>query len=158
DQRTNAPVDPFGVDWSALTAPQFNQRFRLRQDPGPANALGDVKFMFPNVHNVYLHDTPSRELFARTDRSFSSGCIRVERPLELAAHLLEGLPGWDPQRIRASVARRVETTVTLLQPVPVHLQYWTAFLDDDGRLNYRRDLYQRDAAVLDALRADPPGV
>lgn len=158
DQRTNGSVDPSSVDWGSLTAAQFNQRFRLRQDPGPANALGDVKFMFPNPHNVYLHDTPSRELFARTDRSFSSGCIRVERPLELAAYLLGGLPGWNPQRIRSTVDRRVETTVTLPEAVPVHLQYWTAFVDDDGRLNYRRDLYQRDDAVLNALRADPPGL
>ncbi|MDX1494860.1 MAG: L,D-transpeptidase family protein, partial [Longimicrobiales bacterium] len=87
-QATNQPVDPATVDWNAMTGSEFNRRYRLRQDPGPTNALGDVKFMFPNKHNVYLHDTPSRELFQRVSRSFSSGCIRVQDPLALAEYLL----------------------------------------------------------------------
>lgn len=158
DLRTNSAVNPASVDWSAMTAAQFNQRYRLRQNPGPMNALGDVKFMFPNRHNVYLHDTPSRELFANVERAFSSGCIRVERALELAEYLLQDNPSWNRDRIRRAVAARSETTVTLPTAVPVHLQYWTAFMDDEGRLNYRRDLYGRDAAVLAALRSAPPGV
>ncbi len=158
DRRTNAVVDPATIDWSSMTAERFNQEYRLRQDPGPANALGDVKFMFPNTWNVYLHDTPARELFGSTERAFSSGCIRVDRPLELAAWLLRELPGWDADRIRRTVDARTETTVTLPAPVPVHLQYLTAFVDDEGLLHFRRDLYERDAAVLAALRSDPPGV
>lgn len=158
DLRTNRPVDPRSVDWSTMTAAQFNQRYRLRQDPGPQNALGDVKFMFPNPYNVYLHDTPTRELFGETERAFSSGCIRVENPLELASFLLREDPSWTPDRIRRTVEGGAETTAALTAAVPVHLQYWTAFVDEDGRLNYRRDLYDRDAAVLAALRAPPPGL
>ena len=101
DQATNEPIDPAGVDFGALTGAEFNRRYRIRQNPGPLNALGRVKFMFPNRHNVYLHDTPSRELFGRTERAFSSGCIRLERPMELADYLLRGDPSWPPERIRA---------------------------------------------------------
>ena len=157
DASTNQPVDVSSVDWDAMTGSGFNQRYRLRQDPGPNNALGDVKFMFPNPHNVYLHDTPSRELFARTERGFSSGCIRLERPLELAEYLLRVDPRWSEEGIRAAVDRRVEATVTLPESIPVHIQYWTAWVGEDGDLNFRRDLYMRDRLVHEALSAPPPG-
>jgi murein L,D-transpeptidase YcbB/YkuD len=157
DASTNQPVNVLSVDWDAMTGSAFNQEYRLRQDPGPNNALGDVKFMFPNPHNVYLHDTPSRELFARAERGFSSGCIRVEHPLELAEYLLKGDPRWTREGIRAAVDRRVETTVTLPEPIPVHIQYWTAWVGEGGELNFRRDLYSRDASVREALSAPPPG-
>jgi murein L,D-transpeptidase YcbB/YkuD len=157
DLRDNRPVDPASVDWSALTGAEFNRRYRLRQDPGPLNALGRVKFMFPNPYNVYLHDTPSRELFGQVERSFSSGCIRVERPLELAGYLLRDDPAWLPERIARAAEATSETVVNLREPVPVHLQYWTAFVDGEGRLNFRRDLYARDDAVIAALEAPPPG-
>ncbi len=156
DQATNEPVDPASVDWGTMTGAELNRRFRIRQDPGPLNALGDVKFIFPNRHNVYLHDTPSRELFSRTTRAFSSGCIRIEKPLELADYLLAGDPRWSPERIRAAVAAGRETTVWLSEPVPVHLLYWTAFADDDGAVDFRPDLYGRDRAVRAALDAEPP--
>lgn len=93
----------------------------------------------------------------RTERTFSSGCIRVERPLELAEYLLRGDPYWTPERIREAAVAGSETTVTLAAPVPVHLQYLTAFVDDDGRVNYRRDIYGRDATLLAVLRSGPPG-
>lgn len=157
DAFTNLPVDPTGVDWSVMTGAEFNRTYRIRQDPGPNNALGDVKFMFPNPHNVYLHDTPTRELFARTERNFSSGCIRIEKPMELARYLLQGDPRWDGDELRAVINRRVETTVTLRDPVPVHLLYWTAWVGEDGQLNFRRDLYGRDELVHRALLAAPPG-
>lgn len=157
DLRDNRPVDPASVDWSSLTGSEFNRRYRLRQDPGPLNALGRVKFMFPNPYNVYLHDTPTRELFGQVERSFSSGCIRVERPLELAGYLLRDDPAWPPERIARAAEASTETVVNLPAPVPVHLQYWTAFVDGEGRLNFRRDLYARDAAVVAALEAPPPG-
>lgn len=153
---TGAVVDPNTVDWSTVTGPEFNRRFRLRQEPGPSNALGDVKFMFPNRWNVYLHDTPSRELFARDERSFSSGCIRVEQPLELAAHLLRGDPSWTPERIRSVVEAGVERSVTLAEPVPVHILYLTAFVDEEGLVNFRSDIYGRDVPVASALAESPP--
>lgn len=153
---SNRPVDPATVDWATMTGAQFNRTYRIRQDPGPMNALGDVKFIFPNRHNVYLHDTPSRELFAATSRAFSSGCIRLEKPLALADYLLAGDPRWTPERIRSVVAERRETTVWLSTPVPVHILYWTVFVDDDGVVEFRPDIYGRDRAVRNALDADPP--
>ena len=157
DAATNQPVDPGTVDWAAVSGPSFNANYRLRQDPGPLNALGNVKFMFPNRHNVYLHDTPQRELFARTRRDFSSGCIRIENPMELARFLLSDDPSWTPERIRQVVDGGVERTVNLPEPVPVHLLYLTAYVEADGRVHFRTDLYGRDAIVLTALDSDPPG-
>jgi murein L,D-transpeptidase YcbB/YkuD len=157
DLGTNEPVDPATVDWQALTGAELNRRYRLRQDPGPYNALGNVKFMFPNQHNVYLHDTPSRELFSRTARSFSSGCIRIENPLDLAEYLLADQEGWSRARIQEVIAGGVERTVRLTRGLPVHLLYWTAWAEEDGTLHFRNDLYGRDQRVWQALRASPPG-
>jgi murein L,D-transpeptidase YcbB/YkuD len=148
-------VDPASVDWSAVTARSF--AYRLRQAPGPLNALGQVKFMFPNKFSVYLHDTPARELFAEDARAFSSGCIRLERPLDLAELLLAGNPRWTRAAIDRAVAAGAEQSVSLPEPVPVHLLYWTAWVDDDGVLNFRDDIYGRDQPVLRELREDPPG-
>lgn len=148
------PIDPSTIDWASLSARTFP--YRLRQRPGPQNALGQVKFMFPNPHSVYLHDTPSRSLFARSERSFSSGCIRVERPLDLAAYLLRENTSWTPDRIRSAMGQRTEQTVVLNRKVPVHLLYWTAWAEDDAA-QFRRDVYQRDAPVAAALlRPLPP--
>lgn len=153
---TDAPVDPATVDWASMTGSDFNRRYRLRQDPGPFNALGHVKFMFPNRHNVYLHDTPSRDLFERTARDFSSGCIRVDRALELAEYLLRDRPGWTRERIEEVARGNVERTVPLGAAVPVHLLYWTAWAGDDGTLHFRDDIYGRDNVVWLALTAPPP--
>ena len=140
-------VDPRDVDWSATPA----SRLRLRQEPGPNNALGRVKFMFPNRFNVYLHDTPSRELFARSDRDFSSGCIRIEKPVELAEYLLRGDPAWSPESLRRALDSGRERTVMLPRPLPVHLLYWTAFVGPDDTIQFRRDIYGRDAKLDQAL-------
>ena len=141
-----------------MSGSEFNRRYRIRQEPGPTNALGAVKFMFPNAHNVYLHDTPSRELFDRTTRNFSSGCIRIERPLDLAEYLLSDQPEWTRDRINAAAGASSERTVRLTRAVPVHLLYWTAWADDDGVLHFRTDIYGRDRTVRGALEAGPPGV
>lgn len=148
-----AQVDPTAVDWGRLSATDFP--YRLRQEPGPANALGRVKFMFPNAFNVYLHDTPGLEIFARAERAFSSGCIRIEQPMELALYLI-GDQGWTPESIQAVVDARVERTVTLTTPLPVHLLYWTAWADPEGTLNFRRDIYDRDGPLAAALAEPPP--
>jgi L,D-transpeptidase YcbB len=147
-------VDPATVDWEALGP--GNIPYHLRQDPGPLNALGRVKFMFPNEFNVYLHDTPERELFARTDRDFSSGCIRAERALDLAVALLEP-DGVTREQIEALLATGRETTRVLGTPVPVHVLYWTAFVEADGTVSFRRDLYQRDVALEAALAREQAG-
>ncbi len=156
EAATNTPVDATTVDWSAMTGASFNRTYRLRQDPGPANALGNVKFMFPNRHNVYLHDTPQRELFSRVARDFSSGCIRLEKPLELADYLLGDQTDWNPARIRRVVADGREQSVNLSAPVAVYLLYFTAFVDEEGTVHLRPDIYGRDVAVRAALSGAPP--
>jgi murein L,D-transpeptidase YcbB/YkuD len=125
----------------------------LRQAPGPSNALGRVKFMFPNDHAVYLHDTPSKSLFEKDERAFSSGCIRVHDPLRLAEILLEGQKGWSRAEIDRTIAAGATRSVTLATPVPVWPTYWTAWVDADGVVQFRRDLYGRDAKVLSGLGA-----
>ncbi len=127
--------------------------FSMRQPPGPKNALGQVKFMFPNKYNIYLHDTPSKHLFDRNERAFSHGCIRLGDPKDFAYALL-ALQTDDPE---AFFARRLgggaESRVNLDQPVPVHLIYRTAFTQAKGRVNYRADVYGRDARLWQALSA-----
>lgn len=148
-------VDPSTVDWSSVTARNFP--YRLRQRPGMYNALGRVKFMFPNKFSVYLHDTPSRELFAQDARAFSSGCIRLAAPMDLAELLLSDQSSWSRGAIDAAVASGSEQTVRLSRQVPVHLLYWTAWIDrDDGQLQFRDDIYGRDDPVLRELREIPP--
>lgn len=149
-----AEVDPATVDWEALPAADFP--YLLRQEPGAGNSLGRIKFMLPNPYNVYLHDTPDRGLFARPQRSLSHGCIRVERPVELAAYLLRDDPEWTVERIRELIASGAQRTVTLEAPVPVHVVYRTAWVDEEGVLHLREDVYDRDRAVIDALRRAPP--
>jgi len=147
---SSAVVDPGTVDWSRVSIGRFP--YRLVQQPGPWNALGQVKFMFPNRYGVYLHDTPSRELFSHAQRAFSSGCIRVADPLVLAETLLRG-QHWNRERIDAVLAAGATETVYLDQPVPIHIEYWTAWVDDAGLLQFRNDIYQRDGPLLAALSA-----
>ncbi|MCG6923538.1 MAG: L,D-transpeptidase family protein [Acidobacteria bacterium] len=147
-------LDPASIDWAELSGQ--NLPYRFRQLPGPQNALGGVKFMFPNPYSVYLHDTPSRELFQRPDRTFSSGCIRLQRPLELAEYLLRGAPDWDAESIRAAARAGHERTVRLAERIPVHLQYWTAWADRSGGAHFRRDVYGRDRLLDAALRETAP--
>ena len=143
-------VDPARVDFSRYTASTFP--FRLAQPPGPQNALGRVKFMFPNRWNIYLHDTPSRDLFARDLRTFSHGCVRVGRPLELAYHLLAPQTSTPEADFDAILATGAERRLDLERAIGVHIVYWSAWVTPDGRAHYRGDPYGRDAAVLRALR------
>ncbi|MEO1089637.1 MAG: L,D-transpeptidase family protein [Pseudomonadota bacterium] len=136
---------PTDVDWSAVSA--GSMPYRVRQSPGRANALGAVKFMFPNDHAVYLHDTPSKSYFDRSMRALSNGCVRVDDPMVLAEHLLS-TDGWDRSRIDAAVASGRSRTVHLDQPVPVHLVYVTAWVDEQGQVQFRDDVYRREARSL----------
>ena len=143
-------VDPRAIDWASVSPRNFP--YRLRQDPGPKNALGRVKFMFPNPHHVYLHDTPARELFAKTERAFSSGCIRIEKPIELAEYLLQDDPQWSQQKILTTMRKGSEQVVHLPTPIPVYLLYWTAWADDEGAVHFRKDIYERDKILDRALQ------
>jgi len=138
------------INWSQYGPGNFP--FELRQRPGANNALGRVKLIFPNSHNVYLHDSPARSLFSRTERAFSHGCIRVSRPLELAEQVLRagGVAGWNKGRIDSVIASAKTTIVNLHDPLPVHITYLTAWIDD-GVVNFRQDIYGHDAKLLAAL-------
>jgi murein L,D-transpeptidase YcbB/YkuD len=150
-------IDPASIDWQSVTSADLN--FRFRQDPGPQNALGRIKFMFPNQFDVYLHDTPSRELFAKARRDFSSGCIRIEKPLELAEYLLQNHPDWPSEKVRAAVIGddHVEKTIKLPEPVNIHILYWTVWIGKDDLLHFSPDIYDRDKALDEALQEPPPG-
>jgi murein L,D-transpeptidase YcbB/YkuD len=141
-------VDPAEVDWNARAFP-----YMLRQQPGPDNALGRVKFMFPNPHYIYMHDTPSRELFSRADRTFSSGCIRLENPMDLAELLLRESPEWDRAAIDRVLAEGRQRTVNLPRPLTVLLIYGTV-VPEDGEIYFLQDVYNRDARLLEALNDD----
>lgn len=139
-------VDPRDVDWTRFGEP--DPAFRLVQGPGPANPLGKAKLSFPNGHAVYLHDTLSPDLFDRADRDRSHGCIRVERALDLAAVLL----GWDRPQLEAAISGGKTKSFPVDPPVAIHLVYRTAWVDGDGTLELRPDLYRRDRALIAALR------
>jgi murein L,D-transpeptidase YcbB/YkuD len=145
-------IDPTTVNWSAVGA--NNWIYRLRQDPGARNSLGRIKFMFPNPYDIYLHDTPSRALFRRQVRAFSHGCIRVEKPIELATLLLRGNEAWGRARIERTIAKGKNKPILLKDPVPVHLVYLTAWAGRDGLMQFRGDHYNLDAPLVAALAAN----
>jgi len=143
-------VDPHSVNWKAY-GPGRLPPYQLRQDPGDDNALGLVKIMFPNRYSVYLHDTPTKSLFDKDERTFSSGCIRVQKAFELAELVLDDPVHWNSAAISEVVAAKATRTVNLARPVPVLILYWTAQPTIDGRVIFRNDVYGRDPATLAAL-------
>jgi murein L,D-transpeptidase YcbB/YkuD len=141
-------VDPRTVDWRGITAENFP--YRLRQDPGRLNALGQMKFMFPNRYDVYLHDTPSRHLFEETQRDFSHGCIRIEKPMDLAVYLMKKSK-WNQETIEQALDEGTERTMYLPRPMPIHLLYFTAWADEDGTIQFREDINGIDPPLSRAL-------
>lgn len=151
-------IDPSQIDWTKVEARGFP--YQIQQRPGDDNALGRVKFMFPNTHNVYLHDSPAKELFSRPERAFSSGCIRVSKPDALAQALLRDQPDWTPERIADAMNRDKPVRVLMKETVPVHLTYMTAWVPADADLSdpftavrFRPDVYDRDGILRMALGA-----
>jgi murein L,D-transpeptidase YcbB/YkuD len=148
----DAPVmDPEAVDWAHVSARDFP--YRIVQRPGPLNALGKVKFVLPNRHDVYLHDTPHHEIFTSAERAFSSGCVRLAAPELLVGELLTELPGWDMARVQEIWARGKTTYLPLKRRLPVHFVYFTAIGQEGGGVDFRSDLYGRDAAFDAAVKA-----
>jgi murein L,D-transpeptidase YcbB/YkuD len=137
------------VDFSRYSRGDFP--FTIRQRPGAKNALGVIKFMLPNRHAIYLHDTPAKTLFGRTQRAFSHGCIRVYKPLEFGETILRDVPGWTLQKLEAVVETRQTTRVKLPNKIPVHIVYATAWLGEGGSVEFREDIYSRDKKLYDAL-------
>jgi murein L,D-transpeptidase YcbB/YkuD len=146
--RNGRQVDPASINWARYTGNNFP--YFVRQAAGPNNALGRVKIMFPNPYLVYLHDTPSRSLFDKDERAFSSGCIRVEKPFELVEKLLAD-PAWDAAGLQRAVDTTQTRTVRLASPVRLLLIYWTVDEEDDGRVVFKRDIYDRDQPFAHAL-------
>ena len=144
-------VDPASVDWHRVRASSFP--YTLRQDPGAENALGRVAIMFPNRYSVYMHDTPTRELFAKPERMLSSGCVRIENPVALAEMLIDNPAEWNRDALDAAIATDKTVRINLPRKIPIMLLYLTAFPDEYGRIHFRQDLYDRDQPVLDALNA-----
>jgi murein L,D-transpeptidase YcbB/YkuD len=144
-------VDPTTIDWKNVSPAQMG-RYRLRQDPGPWNALGTVKFMFPNAYSVYLHDTPGHALFQREKRTFSHGCIRVSQPPELAVYVLGSQEeGWTLERVKEIVNSQERKVVNLKKTMPVHILYRTVVALDDNLVLFGEDVYGRDAILEKAL-------
>jgi murein L,D-transpeptidase YcbB/YkuD len=141
-------IDPSTVDWNQYSR---SVPYTLRQTPGPHNALGTVKFIFPNKHFVFLHDTPHRELFDRPERAFSSGCIRVEDPLKLAELLLDDPAKYNRSTLQSVIDSRETQRIHLKPKIPVVIVYLTAGLGEDGEIVFMHDVYNRDQRVLDAL-------
>jgi murein L,D-transpeptidase YcbB/YkuD len=147
-------IDPNTIDWASLNVQDFQYRFR--QEPGPMNPLGSIKFMFPNEFGVYLHDTPSKRLFSKSVRSFSHGCIRLEKPLDLAEYVLNGNKDWTLEKILSEIETGTEQIVRLSNPVDIHIIYLTSWVDAEGFLHFRDDIYERDARLDKSLRENPP--
>ena len=140
-----AAIDPSEVDWAAAQSGVIE--FRVRQRPGPKNSLGLVKFMFPNEHDIYLHDTPADSLFAKELRTFSHGCVRVERPFDLAAWVMGG----DISKVREAIATGQNTQLKLPKKLPVYIAYFTAWPKGDGTVEFRPDVYGRDREMIGRL-------
>ncbi|MBB3063810.1 L,D-transpeptidase family protein [Limibacillus halophilus] len=142
-------VDPHTVDWGAVTAGRFP--YKIRQKPGIDNALGRIKFMLPNEFNIYLHDTPAKALFSRAERSFSHGCVRVDKPIDLAVAVLQDEATWNRELVVAAIEKGERRVVSLAKPLPVQIDYQTAWVNDAGVLQFRGDVYGRDALLISAL-------
>ncbi|MCC6983392.1 MAG: L,D-transpeptidase family protein [Bauldia sp.] len=151
--RGGAQLDPYGVDWSSVSANQVS----IRQRPGAGNALGEVKFLFPNQYAVYLHDTPSKNLFNNPVRAYSHGCMRVQNPWDFAAALLDAEPGMSFEGLRGQIGGG-EKWNNLTTPIPVYITYLTAFVDKDGQLVFRNDIYGHTAKIEEALGLDSPTI
>ena len=147
----NSAIDPASVNWANYGPGNFP--FQIRQKPGPRNALGTAAFIFPNPHNVFIHDTPIRSIFNLEDRYFSHGCVRVQNPWNLAIFLLKDQDNgqWTEAKIKKVVETREQTRVNLKQPIAVHITYLTAWAEQDGTVHFRKDAYKRDATLRTAM-------
>lgn len=147
---TAKPLDVRKINWKAMS-PAAMSHLKLRQDPGPKNALGQIKFNIENDFDVYLHDTPSRDKFARSMRALSSGCVRLGEPMTLANFVFADMPEWGAEQRKPVLDSQKTKHVALKQPIPVYILYQTAWMGADGAVNYRPDIYERDVETHAAL-------
>src|SRR5262249_23279960 len=145
------PVDASNIDWSQVDF----RRFNFIQPPGPKNVLGVVKFRFPNRHDVYMHDTPERFLFDKQARTFSHGCMRIQDPLRFAEIILDEDKSWSSVQIETLLSGPLNNEIALSRPIPVHVTYFTAVADADGKVRFSGDPYGKDARLATALAGRP---
>lgn len=148
-------IDPFEEPWTEEDLDI--DAYRVVENPGDANSLGKVKFIMPNDYSIYLHDTPADQLFERDERALSHGCIRVEKPEELAAYLLSDQNDWTMEKVREAMKSQEPIQVNLPKPIPVYIVYRTAWVDDDGMVNFREDIYGHDERHLARLGSNESG-
>jgi murein L,D-transpeptidase YcbB/YkuD len=146
-------IDPFEEPWTDEDLDI--DPYRVVENPGDANSLGKVKFIMPNDYSIYLHDTPADQLFAKDERALSHGCVRVEKPEELAEYLLSDQDDWDFDKIKEAMQSQEPVQVNLPKPVPVYIVYRTVWVDDDGMVNFREDVYGHDERHLARLGVKP---
>ncbi len=144
-------IDPEEVDWEDVEADKDSFPYYFWQDSGPWNALGSLVFRFPNNQSIYFHDTPDTHLFALDDRARSSGCIRLEKPMELAEYLLSDMPEWSEERLMKKVIDRDETWLNLQSTLPIYLTYFTVIPDESGDLSFHDDIYEKNYDLLNAI-------
>jgi murein L,D-transpeptidase YcbB/YkuD len=153
ENSTGATLNPLSVDWSKVDETNFD--FRFIQAPGPSNALGRMKFIVPNRYGLYLHDTPAKDLFDKPVRTFSTGCIRVERPVDLALLLLRKQPEWTRDAIEKAIRSGKSRRIKLAHPFPIQVVYLTAWVDSENKVHFRNDIYKRDKRISQGLRGQP---
>lgn len=154
DVNERHPIDPYDIDWQNWEDEEAG-RYRFRQEPGVKNALGNVKFIFPNTFDIYIHDTPSKAEFSNGKNLSSSGCIRINNPVKLASHLMKNdFSNITPQDISTALSDKKTHKVTLSRPMPVYITYQTAWSDEKGLLNFRRDIYQYDTELANHLKGN----
>ncbi len=150
DTATGQHVDPATINWQSEDAK--TGRYKLRQKPGNGNVLGAVKFLFPNPYDVYLHDTNKPSLFAKQVRTLSHGCVRIPDAIGFAEAILATDPAWSRERIDAILQKGTNRVFTLQQPVPVYLVYQTAWVGEQGEINFRNDIYGRDKRIAEEMK------
>lgn len=150
--RDGSVVDPSTIDWNQVSANRFP--YMIRQEPGKGNPLGQIKFMFPNQYDVYIHDTPSHWQFSKNIRPFSSGCIRIDNVRDFARFLLKDDPDWNTGRLDEEIDNGRSRTIILKNPVPVHIVYFTVWADNDGTTYFWKDIYNRDRQLIRTLKKD----
>jgi murein L,D-transpeptidase YcbB/YkuD len=146
--KSGKVIDPGTINWSKY---QEHFPYIVREKPGPNNSLGLVKFLFPNPYDIYMHDTPAKSLFNESSRAFSHGCIRVEDPLCLAEFLLRRDRSWSEEKIKKTMEGGQETFLKLKKKIPVFITYFTAWVDESGKLNFRGDVYGHDVRLSRVL-------
>lgn len=144
-QERNTAIDQQNIDWREADANGF--KYHFRQEPGDKNALGRVRFEFSNSHDVYLHDTPAKNLFSSMIRDFSSGCVRLENPFNLVSYLTQNDDRLSNEKVQSIIASKKNTYFSLRRPIPIHLTYITAWVDDNGILHFARDIYKKDGTA-----------